>query len=83
MPYSTLQHPEKKLGVSPVYKGPQGVGKGLFISTIGKIVSPYFAHLSSYKQLLGAVATTPMFLGPHLSSGNFNSIVANKILIFL
>jgi hypothetical protein len=44
-----------------------GVGKGIFVSTIGKMLSPYFAHLSSYKQLLG----------------NFNGLIANKTFIFL
>ena len=44
-----------------------GVGKGMWIQTMGKILSPYYVCLSSHKQLLS----------------NFNSHIANKTLIFL
>ena len=45
----------------------QGTGKGIWITTIGKLLEPHYVHLCSHKQLLG----------------QFNSILAHRCLIFL
>ena len=54
-------------GVGGPSSGGQGVGKGIFISSVVDMLAPYSSSLSSHKQLLG----------------NFNAILANKCLVFL
>ena len=54
-------------GVGGPSSGRQGVGKGIFISSVVDMLAPYSSSLSSHKQLLG----------------NFNAILANKCLVFL
>ncbi len=57
----------KAPGVAIVLRGDQGVGKGIFASTVGKSIGPHFAHVTS----------------PLHFTGRFNLHLKDKILVFV
>lgn len=61
-----VQNPASKPGVALVLRGEQGVGKGVFVNHFGSLFGPHFAHVNSLRHL----------------TGNFNSVLMNKLLVF-
>jgi hypothetical protein len=62
-----IQRPgSKRPGTAVVLRGGQGTGKSIVGTTIGRLVSPYFAHLTMAKHL----------------TGNFNAHLKDKLLVF-
>jgi hypothetical protein len=57
----------KRPGVAIVLKGSQGVGKGIFVSNVGKIIGPHYIHI---------------FAGAHFT-GRFNFHLKDKLLVYV
>lgn len=53
-------------GISLVLRGPQGAGKGCFVSQIGKILGTHYLHITNSKQL----------------TGRFNNHLKDALLVF-
>jgi len=62
-----VQHPSDRKGVSIVLRGDQGTGKGVFINNFGKLFGKHFAQVSTAKHI----------------TGNFNSILKDKLIMFI
>ena len=61
-----VQNPWEKPGTAIVLRGDQGTGKGVFVKWFGKLFDQYFAEVTNPNHFLG----------------NFNSLLANKLLVF-
>ena len=62
-----VQQPEKKLGTSLVFRGPQGVGKTIVGEEIGKLFGPHYQSVSDDRFVVG----------------RFNAHLANCVLLQL
>lgn len=61
-----FQRPTELPGVAPVLRGTQGLGKGVFVQHLGRLVGPHFVQVTQAQHLLG----------------KFNMHQANKLLVF-
>lgn len=61
-----IQRPTERIGTSLVFRGRQGVGKGVFVSEFGKLLGQHFLPLHHARHL----------------TGNFNSHLKDKLLVF-
>jgi Family of unknown function (DUF5906)/Bifunctional DNA primase/polymerase, N-terminal len=62
-----IQHPNRPAGVSVVLQGDQGVGKGIVWNSFGALFGRHFIHVTDPRHVVG----------------NFNSHLADKLLIFV
>lgn len=61
-----VQRPWQRPEVALVFRGDEGVGKGMFSSQFGKLFGPHYKPLNNTRQLVG----------------NFNAHLANALLVF-
>lgn len=62
-----VQHPERPGMTAVVLTGKKGVGKGFLADTIGSLMKPHYAPLSSYEQV----------------TGRFNGYMRHVVFVFL
>jgi hypothetical protein len=61
-----VQNPTDRPGVVLVMRGPQGIGKGFFATTVGGLFGAHFLHIRHSRHLVG----------------NFNGHLANTLFLF-
>ena len=84
-----LQHPEHKIGVAPIYRGPQVAWPALCCGGVWLAITAHVQWQGTGKGIW--ISTIGQMLAPHfvqLSShrqllGQFNGILANRCIIFL